>query len=345
MIQVRISKAFPSFLLEVEFEAGPGVTVLFGPSGAGKTLTLDSIAGMMQPDSGRILLNDRILYDSGAHVSLPARARRCGYVFQNYALFPHMTLWENLAFAAPDLARLERHRKIGELLERFGLAALAGRLPMELSGGQKQRGSIARALMTEPEILLLDEPARGLDLHLKQDLYSVIGELRKSLKIPVLLVTHGVEEVFALGDHVLLYEPGRMIHRATPLELLRNPGSEAVAKLLGDFNLFDAEVLALDPGRQTSRIRLLGEEMQAPYFPGCFLGDKIRVCARPEELRVQNRPGANRVRADILSRLDRPQSLRLNFGDGLLVDAPRDTLLEGPLWVELPAEALRRLAG
>lgn len=343
MIQVRIAKAFSSFSLDLEFEAGPGVTVLFGPSGAGKTLTLDAIAGMTAPDKGRILLNDRILFDSGAKVNLPARVRRCGYVFQNYALFPHMTLWENLAFAAPEMARLERHRKIGELLERFGLGLLAERRPGELSGGQKQRGSIARALMSEPEILLLDEPARGLDLTLKQDLYSVIGELRKSLEIPGLLVTHGVEEVFALADSVLVYESGRIIHRATPPELLRHPGSEVVATLLGDFNLFDAEVLALDPGRQTSRIRLLGEEMQAPYLPGCFLGDQIRVCARPEELKIHDRPGANRIRADIALRLERPQCLRVDFGDGLVVDAPRETKLEGPLWVEIPADAIRKI--
>ena len=126
------------------------MTVLFGPSGAGKTLTLDSIAGFVRPDEGRILLDDQILFDGAAGVHLAPRARRCGYVFQNYALFPHMTLRQNLEFAAERTPRLERHRKVNEMLEKFHLTDVAGRRPHELSGGQKQRCSIARALIGAP---------------------------------------------------------------------------------------------------------------------------------------------------------------------------------------------------
>src|ERR1700726_2473712 len=153
MIHARIRKRYAGgsqsspFDLDVEFEAGDGVTVLFGASGAGKTLTLDSIAGFARPDSGRILLDDRILFDGDAHVSLRPQDRGCGYVFQNYALFPHMTLRENLAFAAERLPRLERHRRVNDMLERFRIAEFAGRYPREVSGGQKQRCSIARALI------------------------------------------------------------------------------------------------------------------------------------------------------------------------------------------------------
>src|SRR5580700_3383287 len=151
MLKVAVQKRFPAgpesagFTLSVEFEAAPGVTVLYGPSGSGKTLTLDIVAGFVAADSGRILLNDRILFDSGARVHLPPRDRQCGYVFQNDALFPHMTVRNNLAFAASRLPRLERHRRIAELLDRFHIADLAGRMPHELSGGQKQRASIARS--------------------------------------------------------------------------------------------------------------------------------------------------------------------------------------------------------
>jgi len=182
MIQARIRKRFPpgagsiGFFLDVELEAGPGVTVLFGPSGAGKTLTLDSVAGFVRPDEGRILLDDGILFDGATGVHLPARVRRCGYVFQNYALFPHMTLRKNLEFAVENLPGLERRRKVNEMLDRFHLADVAGRRPYELSGGQKQRCSIARALVGSPRALLLDEPARGLDATLRDELYSVLRQ-------------------------------------------------------------------------------------------------------------------------------------------------------------------------
>ena len=153
MIQVRLRKTFlprpdsSGFTLDVEFKAAAGVTVLFGPSGSGKTLVLDSLAGFVHPDAGRILLDDAILFDGETGVHLPPQARNCGYVFQNYALFPHMTLRENLAFAAERRPRLERHRHVNEMLERFRIADAAGRKPHEVSGGQRQRCSIARALI------------------------------------------------------------------------------------------------------------------------------------------------------------------------------------------------------
>src|SRR5262249_34567633 len=160
------------------FQAGAGVTVLFGPSGAGKTLTLDSIAGFIPPDEGRILLDDEILFDGAARVHLSPQDRNCGYVFQNYALFPHMTLRENLAFAAERKPRLERHRRVNEMIDRFHLQDTAGRRPHEVSGGQKQRCSIARALIAEPKLLLLDEPAQGLDAQLRSELYEILRQVR-----------------------------------------------------------------------------------------------------------------------------------------------------------------------
>src|SRR5258706_10030619 len=164
MLDARLHKTFPprpdsaGFSLDLEFSATAGVTVLFGPSGAGKTLVLDSIAGFIAPDEGRILLDDDILYDGAARVHRPPQQRNCGYVFQNYALFPNMTLRENLAFAAERRPRLERHRRVSEMIDKFRLQDSAGRRPHEVSGGQRQRCSIARALIGEPKLLLLDEP-------------------------------------------------------------------------------------------------------------------------------------------------------------------------------------------
>ena len=356
-LRASIVKRFPAgpesaaFELNVEFEAAPGVTVLYGPSGSGKTLTLDTIAGFVAPDSGRILLNDRILFDSGAQVHLPPRERQCGYVFQNYALFPHMTLRANLAFAAHRLPRLERHRRIADLLERFHITPLAGRLPHELSGGQKQRASIARSLIANPGALLLDEPANGLDATLRADLHSLILEIRESVSIPILLVTHNPEECFVLADQVLIYDAGAILHRAAPAELLRNPGTADVARLLGGFNVYDAEVVTLDPGRQTSRLRLLDTEIDGPHLRGCFRGDRVALCARPEELRITTKPGSNRIRAELARVTERTQCVRADFGDELLVDTPRagwqdlkESGARDGWWIELPAACLRQIA-
>src|ERR1700677_641601 len=184
MIQARIRKQFApgpdsaGFSLDLEFSAGAGVTVLFGSSGSGKTLTLDSIAGFVRPDEGRILLDDQILFDGAAGVHLQPRARHCGYVFQNYALFPHMTLRQNLEFAVERAPRLERHRRVNEMLERFHLQDAAGRRPHEVSGGQRQRCSIARALIGSPKVLLLDEPTQGLDTPLRTELYTALRQVR-----------------------------------------------------------------------------------------------------------------------------------------------------------------------
>ena len=358
MIAGKIVKRFPpgpestGFHLDIEFEAPEGVTVLYGPSGSGKTLTLDCIAGFVAPDSGRILLDNRILFDGESGVDLRPQLRSCGYVFQNYALFPHMTLRENLAFAAHALPRLERHRRIAEQLERFKLTGMAGRYPHELSGGQKQRGSIARALLANPRVVLLDEPGRGLDEALRIDLYALIRELRDGLRIPVLLVTHDPAECFALAERVWIYEGGRILHRGSPAELLRNPGTAEAARLLGGFTVHEAEVIALDPGRQTSRLRFLGEEIQGPHLRGCFKGDRVAVCTRPEELILRTQAGENRIRGDLRHVMEKPQSIRADFGNGLIVDVPREiwrsleeTGRRTGWWIEVPALSLRQLSG
>jgi molybdate transport system ATP-binding protein len=358
MIKATLSKRFPpgpesaGFHLSIELEAQPGVTALYGPSGAGKTLTLDSIAGFVAPDTGRILLDDRILFDAGSAVNLTPQQRGCGYVFQNYALFPHMTLRENLAFAAHALPRLERHRRIAEQLDRFKLTEMAGRYPHELSGGQKQRGSIARALIASPRIVLLDEPGRGLDAVLRADLYALIHELKSVVQVPVLLVTHDMEECCVLADRVLVFDAGRIIHCGPPAELLRHPGTAAVARLLGGFTIHEAEVIALDPARQTSRLRFLNAEISGPHLRGVFKGDRVTLCTRPEELLLRTEPGDNRIRGDLRRLVERPQSIRAEFHNSLSVDVPReiwrsleDTAGRTGWWIEVPPASLRQLSG
>lgn len=356
MILARIKKHFPAgrdstgFSLDVAFQTSAGVTVLFGPSGAGKTLTLDCVAGFIRPDEGRILLDDEILFDGVSGVHLPPRVRRCGYVFQNYALFPHMTLRQNLEFAIERKPRPERKKRVGEMLERFHLAEVAGRRPHELSGGQKQRCSIARALIGEPKLLLLDEPARGLDAPLRAELYAVLRQVREELGTPILVVTHDLDECFELGDEMLVIREGRMVQAGTPREVLEEPANVEIARLLGLFNILPAEVLALDPARNSSRVRVGQFELTGPYLPGRLLGDRISICVRPALLTVlprNGRPGPNQVPAQLIRAVERPGSVRLEFSGGIAVELSRDAYerqRQNRDWlIEFPPQALHAL--
>lgn len=356
MILARIRKRFPAgrdsagFSLDISFQSSAGVTVLFGPSGAGKTLTLDCIAGFIRPEEGRILLDDEILFDAAAGVHLPPRVRRCGYVFQNYALFPHMTLRQNLEFAIERKPRPERRRRVGEMLERFHLTEVAGRRPHELSGGQKQRCSIARALIGSPKLLLLDEPARGLDSLLRAELYSVLRQVRAQFNTPVLLVTHDLDECFELGDEMLVVREGRVAQSGTPRKVLEQPANVEVARLLGSFNVLPAEILALDPARNISRVRMGEFELTGPYFPGRLLGDHVWLCVRRTSLAVMARngkPGPNQIPTQLIRAVEQPQTVRLEFSGGVTVELPRDEyerLRQNREWlVEFPPRALQAL--
>jgi molybdate transport system ATP-binding protein len=333
MVKGRIRKSFrgradsAAFSLDIELKQSSGITVLFGPSGAGKTLTLDCIAGFVTPDEGRILLDDDILFDAATGVNLPPQARRCGYVFQNYALFPHMTLRQNLTFAVERRPRLERHRKVNEMLERFHLADAAGRRPHELSGGQKQRGSMARALIGSPKLLLLDEPTRGLDAPLRTELYALLHQVRAEFGTPILLVTHDLEECFELAEEMLIVREGRLVQSGTPAAIADRPASAEVARLLGIFNLLSAEILELDPQRNLSRLRYDGFELSGCYFPGRLRGDRVSICVRPEQLRAAPRdgtPGVNQVPRQLLRALEMPRCMRLEFAGGINVEISRE---------------------
>ena len=361
MIQARIRKSFPprdgsaAFALEAEISAPDGVTVLFGPGGAGKTLTLEILAGFVRPDEGRVMLDDQILFDAATGVHLPPRARRCGYVLQNGALFPHMTLRENLDFAAASslrgrTPRLERHRKVNEMIERFHLESAAGRKPAEISRAQKQRCLIARALIGEPKVLLLDEPARGLDAPLRAELHALLREVRARLATPVVLATHELEECLELGEEMLILRDGRLVDQGPPARILDQPANAEVARLLGVFNVLEAQITALDPANKTSRVRVADFELNGPYFPGKLRGDRIWLCVRPEMLAARprdGRPRPNQVVVQLVRAIDKPAGVRLEFSGGIFVDMPRlefEPHRRNKDWVvEFPPNALRAL--
>ena len=354
MIETRVRKRFApgpesaGFAFDLDFKAGSAITVLFGPSGSGKTLTLDMIAGFVRPDQGRIMLDDAILFDGDARVNIPPLSRRCGYVFQNYALFPHMTLRENMGFALENRPRLVRHRMVNEMLDQFHLAEVAGRRPHEVSGGQKQRCSIARALIGSPKLLLLDEPARGLDAPLRAELYATLRQVRADYKIPILLVTHDLEEALELGNEMLVLREGRLVQSGPPREVIEEPANVEVARLLGLYNLLAVEIRALDPGRNSSRLRYRDFDLQGQYIPGHLIGSRIWVCVRPDELQAlprNGKPAQNQIPVALNYVVDRLNGVRLEFANDLAVEMPRaqyekyDRVKE---WVvQFPAEALR----
>jgi molybdate transport system ATP-binding protein len=213
-LEVAVRKSLPGFTLDVEWSAGDGVAALFGPSGAGKTLTLQCLAGLVRPDAGRIVVDGQVLFDSAAGIDVAPQRRHVGYVFQGYALFPHLSVRDNVGFGLRERGRIERRRREDEVMARLGLEVLAERRPRELSGGQRQRVALGRALATDPALLLLDEPLSALDLPLRHALRDDLREVLTGWGIAAVLVTHDLTEAYRLGDRIVVYEEGRVIQAA-----------------------------------------------------------------------------------------------------------------------------------
>jgi molybdate transport system ATP-binding protein len=218
LIQVDVEKTLISlggrFTLKASFSSEEELVVLFGPSGSGKTLTLQSIAGLFTPDSGRIALNGHLLYDSRNQVHVPARHRGIGYLFQDYALFPHLTVFDNIGFGLKrnwrwQLSKEDKYR-VEEYMEAFEITQLARSLPSALSGGQKQRVALARALIRKPDCLLLDEPFSALDTLLRKKLRKELARVQSLFRIPVIMVTHDPADISAFAETLVVYETGRV---------------------------------------------------------------------------------------------------------------------------------------
>ena len=287
-LEVRVRKRLPGFELDVTWTSEAPVTALFGPSGAGKTVTLDCIAGLLEPDAGRIVIGDRVLFDDASGVNVPAQARRVGYVFQGYALFPHLTVTENVGFGLRDLPRARRAERAAAVIERLGLAGLEHRYPRELSGGQRQRVALGRALAIDPALLLLDEPLSALDAPLRRALRDELRALLTDLGTAAVLVTHDFTEAYRLGDRIVVYDAGRVVQSAPRSELLWQPASESVARIMGIRNVLRGTVVKATPDRIQFRWRgQLLEAVNSPsrsYLPAA--DSPIAFFIRPEYVRL-----------------------------------------------------------
>ncbi len=244
MFHINIKKLLGDFQLDVSFQVEKGIVGILGPSGCGKSLTLQTIAGLLKPDAGSIIINDRYLFNHEQKIHLPTRKRRVGYVFQNYALFPHLTVVENIAYGLNNSSKLEKKQKVTEMLDLIQLTGFGERFPGELSGGQQQRVALARTLVTNPDILLLDEPFSALDQHVKKHLeFELLEIIRHSYSGVVLLVTHNIDEAYRLCDYLCLYDNGHNIQFGKKDDVLKRPINTAAARIVGCQNIFKIESL------------------------------------------------------------------------------------------------------
>jgi len=299
VLEIRVAKRFSNaerdFLLEAECACAPGITILFGTSGAGKTTLLDCVAGLTTPDAGRIAVANRVFFDGERGINLPVQRRGVGYVFQDLALFPHLSAEENIGYG---LDGKERKTRTDKILESFRIAHLRGRKPREISGGERQRVALARALVNDPCVLLLDEPLAALDAATKGKMIDDLRAWNRAHGIPIIYVTHSREEVFALGERVLVLENGKIVAQGTPHEVMTAPRQESVAQLAGFENIFDAAVVAVLEYRGTMRCRIAGSkvELETPLVRvessslrvGIRAGDILLATVEPQGLSARN---------------------------------------------------------
>jgi len=233
-LYVNLQKKVNGFSLDIEWKIGNESAALFGFSGAGKTMTLQMIAGLIKPDSGTIRLDDTLYFDSKSKTDLPPQKRLFGYVFQDLALFPHMTVLENIFYGAPGLQEKEKLARAEEMIKSFKLAGLEKRFPFEISGGQKQRVAFARALIRRPKMLLLDEPFSALDRPLRLEMREFLKEVKETFNIPAILVTHDFDEAAAVSDQIIIYEHGRITQTGSPEQLKTAPANGYVSHLISN---------------------------------------------------------------------------------------------------------------
>lgn len=246
MIDIDLHKRLPAFALDVAFRNEAGVTALFGRSGSGKSMTIGMIAGLAQPDSGHVCIGDTVLVDTARRRAVPLHKRRIGLVFQDAHLFPHFSVRKNLLFGQSFAPRAERTIGLDAVVETLGIGHLLGRRPAKLSGGERQRVAIGRALLACPRLLLFDEPFAALDRQRKLEVLPLIERLRDEFKIPMIYVSHAMEEVVRLAAHVVVLEAGKVTAAGPPETVFAGAGSAAEDRRFGRSTVLSTVVGAHD---------------------------------------------------------------------------------------------------
>jgi molybdate transport system ATP-binding protein len=262
--------------LDAEFDCAAGeVLALVGPSGSGKSTLLRAIAGLYQPEQGRVVVNGETWFDSTQKINLAPQQRSTGFVFQNYALFPHLSAEKNVETAMGHLISANRAARAKELLALVNLSGLENRRPNELSGGQQQRVAVARALARDPVTLLLDEPFSAVDRATRQKLYVELAELRRQLKIPVVLVTHDLHEAAMLADRMCILRRGKTLQIGSPVDVMTRPNSVEVARLVDIKNIFEGSVVTHDHERKLTMMLWREKTLETSYAPHFSVGAPV----------------------------------------------------------------------
>ncbi len=335
MLSLDIHKQLGGFALDLELDApAQSLIVLFGPSGAGKSLTLAAIAGLLMPDSGRIAVGHQVLFDSARRINLPPQARHLGLVRQDLALFPHLSVRDNITYGLARPNGTGARARADELLRLMNLQGLAAHRPSELSGGQQQRVALARSLAIRPSVLLLDEPFSALDRPTRVQLRSELQALQKHFETSVLFVTHDLGEAFLLADVLAVMDNGRLLQIDVPERILNQPRTLRVAQVVGIANILPAVVL------DASHVRIGERELEADAA-ALAAGQQAHVTIRPERITLvrKERPVdglPNTVAGDLVSEVSDGSNVMLRFraeGPRLRPEEAFDLQIDTPVYV------------
>jgi len=345
MLELSLKKVFDGFSIDVNLSIGPELLVLFGPSGAGKSLLMKLVSGIVKPDEGAVSIDSQVIFDSASGVDLPMRQRRIGFVFQDYALFSHKTVRDNIAYGAHAMSidAGSAQESVAGLVTLMRLGGLETRYPHELSGGQRQRRALARTLAARPRILLLDEPFSALDYQVREKLRADLLNIHELFPITTILVTHDLEEAFMLGTRVAVINNGRLEQVGSREDVFYRPATRNVARFIGARNIFSGVVEGVDGGTIVMHNSDIGV-VTAFAQPDARLrpGAQVSFCIRPEEVMVVKpdralgpRAAENVVEGEITSALAKGSTHILFIRVGV-----SGTLLK----VEVPNFVRRKLA-
>lgn len=348
VLDIELRKDWPGFGLNVRLAAGDEMVVLFGPSGSGKSLTLQCIAGLLRPEGGHIVINGRTIFDGEERVWLPPQRRRVGYVPQGYSLFPHLNVAENIAFGLPERGAPDGLRRAREMISLMRLSELEQRHPHQLSGGQQQRVALARALIVKPDVLLLDEPFAALDSPMRSKLRRELLDVCSSFGGTALFVTHDPVEAYMLGEKIAVLEGGEVLQVGTREEVMQRPKTRAVARFTQAKNLFAGRVLEWLPHEVRVEV-VMGDTSFVVRTPpyGVAEGEEVELCIRPEDVMLlrPDRPiGAalreNQLRGSIVAELAQGTTYALFFKIG---ESAAGSLRDYDLEIHIPKHAYERL--
>ena len=303
MLEISIKRTLPGFNLDVNLTVNEEIVSILGPSGSGKTMTLFCIAGLIRPDEGLIKLNNRVIYSSEDKIFIAPRNRKIGFVFQNYALFPHLTVAENIAYGLADQPEQRVIKKVAELLEVINIPALKDRYPAELSSGQQQRVALARAIAPEPEALLLDEPFSALDAYRKERLEYELLSLNRYYRGDILFVTHDLDQGFKVGKQIAMYDNGKIVQYADKHQVISCPVNRTAARLAGFKNLVEGRIVACSDDAAEVFIPEFDQNLTVivPASMKLIADQPVIIGIRPEHLTAVSQPKSNAV----CCRLDR----------------------------------------